>query len=245
MLVITSAMKQETDQVLACLTGTTDAAGTCPAWRGEYAGGPVTAVCTGVGREAVTAVLRETLMEEGITALISAGFAGGLTADLKTGDIVISEATLTESEDGRYTADEDLLQRAERARSGDGPRVARGTAVTVPEVAGDLAVKRALRERTGADICEMEDYWAARLAAERKIPFISVRVIIDELATDVSDFTALVNLRETGPARAACFFLSRPRRLALALRAWRQLRTARASLRQYLQLFLADGGGTR
>jgi hypothetical protein len=168
-----------------------------------------------------------------------------LTADLRTGDIVVSEATLAEGEDGRYAADEALLRRAERVRSGNSSRVVRGTAVTIPEAAGDLAVKSALRERTGADICEMEDYWAARLAAERNVPVLSVRVIIDEVATDVGDFTALVNLQKTGPARAAWFFLSRPRRLALALRAWRQFRTARTSLRQYLHDFLADGGGAR
>jgi adenosylhomocysteine nucleosidase len=245
MLVITSAMTQETDQVLACLAGTADAAGTCPAWRGECAGGPVTAVCTGVGREAVLAGLGGALAEEGVTAVISTGFAGGLTADLKTGDIVISEVTLAEGVDGRYAADDSLFLRAERARSRNGPRVVRGTAVTIPEVAGDMAAKRALRERTGADICEMEDYWAARLAAERGLPFLSVRVIIDELTTDVRDYSALVDLQETGLARAAGFFLARPRRLALAFRAWRQLRTARASLRYFLRRFLADRGEVR
>jgi adenosylhomocysteine nucleosidase len=240
MIVITSAMAQETGEVLACLAGTSAATGSCPAWRGECAGGPVTAVCTGVGRDAVNAGLDRALAEAGITAVISAGFAGGLTVDLRAGDIVLGERILGDGEHDSFAADDMLLARAARAGEKAGPRVVHGTAVTVPAVAADLAAKLGLRERTGADICEMEDYWAARLAAARGLPFLSVRVVIDEMTTDLHDFTGMVSPTGVKPLRAARFFLTHPGELAGALRTWRMYRKARASLRHFMQAFLTE-----
>ncbi len=240
MIVITSAMPQETETVVTCLDGATAAAGTCPAWRGDCAGTPATALCTGIGREAVMAGLGGALTKDGAVAVVSAGFAGALRPDLRAGDIVLCGATLADGETGRYEADLDLLDRAERACLRGGPKTLRGTGVTVPVAAADRGAKTALWERAGADVCEMEDYWAARLAADRGVPFLAVRVVLDEMTTDVSDFTGLVNEQGVRPWRVARYFLAHPGRLGAALRSWRQYRKARASLRHFMKRFLTN-----
>ncbi len=243
MIVITSAMPQETDAVLACLMGPAPAAGTCPAWRGDCSGTAAMALCTGIGREAVTAGLGGALAEGGAVAVVSAGFAGALTADLKAGDIILCDTTLADGETGRYGADGALLARAERAFSSNGPRVVRGTGVTVPVAAVNRRAKAALRERAGADICEMEDYWAARLAADHGLPFLAVRVVLDEMTTDISDFAGLVTGRGFRPWRALRYFIAHPGRLGAALRSFRQYRAARASLRHFIKRFLSTENG--
>ena len=240
MIVITTAMPQETDAVLACLEAPVTAPGTCQTWRGNCGATPAMALRTGMGREAVTTGLGGVLAAGGAVAVVSAGFAGALTADLRAGDIVLCEATLADGEEGRYAADLSLLERAERAAVAGGLRIVRGTSATVPETAGPKA-KLSLRERTGAEVCEMEDCWAARLAAEYGLPFLAVRVVLDEIGTDVSDFAGLAGDEGIRPWRAVWYFLTHPGRLGAALTSWRQFRTARASLRHFMKNFLVEG----
>lgn len=241
-MVITSAMPQETGAVSACLRVKVPASGTCPAWRGDCGGTTATTLCTGIGREALTAGLEGTLAQGNAAAVVSAGFAGALADNLKAGDIVVCGSTMAEGEAAPYDADPVLLARAYRAGVGAGPRVVRGTGVTVPVAAADRRAKSALRTRTGADVCEMEDYWAARLAADRGLPFLAVRVVLDEVATDVSDFSGFVSAKGVRPFRALGYFITHPWRIGAALRSFRQYRAARASLQSFMAEFLVNAG---
>jgi adenosylhomocysteine nucleosidase len=238
MMVITSAMPQETDAVVSCLKTTVPAAAACPAWRGDGRGTVVTALCTGVGQDAVKAGLGELLSQRRAVAVVSTGFAGALTADLRAGDIVLCDTIVADDEPGHFKGDPALLARAVQAGALEGSRVRRGTGVTVPVVAANWDVKTALRERAGADICEMEDYWVARLAAEHGLPFLSVRVVLDEMTVDISDFLDFMGPEGVRPFKVAAYFLRHPGRLGAALRSFRQYRRAQASLRHFMHRFL-------
>jgi adenosylhomocysteine nucleosidase len=227
MIIITSAMKQETGAVRRCLERTAPlAGGECPAWRGTCGGAEAVAVCTGIGRERVEAGLGGLLAGHQAEAVVSVGFGGALAPDLRAGDIVICATTTTPDGETRFSADAGLVRRAEKAMRAGGRRWVRGTGVTIPVIAGDAPARLALREKTGADICEKEDTAAARLAGAQGLPFLAVRVVLDELDTNLSDFTGLVTSRGVRPFRAAAYFTTRPGRLITTIKCYRRAKEA-------------------
>ena len=59
----------------------------------------------------------------------------------------------------------------------------------------------------------MEDFWVAEFARERGIPFLSVRVVIDEAAQEVSTHVLALPLAYILPWKVLQLVLSRPREL--------------------------------
>jgi hypothetical protein len=77
-------------------------------------------------------------------------------------------------------SDETLLSQALAAAEAGGVRVRVGQSLTVDRVVGEPAEKKALRGSTGLDVVEMESYWVGTVARERGLPFLTIRVVLDE-----------------------------------------------------------------
>ena len=110
--------------------------------------------------------------------LVSTGFCGGLSEDLKTGDLIL--ATEIAHQGRRIAVSPEILARAEEglARVGIAPKL--GSIVTAARVAVTLAEKGRLREETGAIGVEMEAGRLAEWADENGIGFIAVKAVLDE-----------------------------------------------------------------
>lgn len=129
----------------------------------------------GVGREPAARAARLMIAGHRPALLISAGFAGGLTADLRRGDCV-------EPAGVRGTTPGPELR---LAASGAGP-----TLVTVDRIVRTPAAKEALAAETGARLVDMETLAVAEVARDAGLPCRGLRVISDavddELPADVS-----------------------------------------------------------
>lgn len=101
--------------------------------------------------------------------LVSAGLAGALTDNWKTGSIVVPEAVVDAETGAEY--------RCERAPDA----VSHAVLVTAPNVSGKDA-KAALAQKFGASIVDMEAAGVARVAREKGIAFRCVKAISDERA---------------------------------------------------------------
>lgn len=113
--------------------------------------------------------------------LLSTGFCGGLRPDLRAGDLVLADVI-------RYRGEEifvspDLLQRARRALGADS-RVARIGPCESTTVVVDAERKRQLAE-AGAVSVDMESGSLAGWARRRRIPFLSLRIVLDPLDVDL------------------------------------------------------------
>lgn len=135
---------------------------------------------SGIGWNAAAAAAR-TLVSAGATALASFGMAGALDPSLECGtvllpdDIVLSDGT-------RWPTSGSWRERVRRALPSD--CAARGGALlTSLDPIGSALAKAAAWRNTGAAAVDMESAAIAQLAAERSLPFIAVRVIVD-LAKD-------------------------------------------------------------
>lgn len=162
------------------------------------------------------------LVKQGVNALVSFGFAGGLDPALRAGAVVIPASILSE---GRlYMADAAL---AARFGGLTGHCLLAGTAV-----AGDAATKRRLHATTHTDAIDLESGSVARVAADHGLPFVAVRAISDPAERDLPP-AALVALDRQGRIDLVAVLrslLRQPTQLRMLLRLGSDAAHARRSL---------------
>lgn len=169
--------------------------------------------------------------------IISFGLAGGLAVDVRPGTCIIGRAVLALGEG--FTTDSAWTQRMLAALP---------TAVVADLAAVDRAIqlpseKRLLHARTGAIAVDMESHIAARIARERGLPFVALRVVVDPVEQRVPK-AALAGYRSDGTtdARAvAAALIRQPRELPVVMRlaydAWIASRALFRCRRQLGDLF--------
>jgi adenosylhomocysteine nucleosidase len=109
--------------------------------------------------------------------VISAGFSGALSPELKIGDIVVADALV----DG--TANSLAIEMKMPANPSKGLHV--GRVVMADHLVRTIAEKQKLASATGALAVDMESFAVARVCRETKTRFLAVRVICDDLETDL------------------------------------------------------------
>lgn len=107
--------------------------------------------------------------------LLSTGFCGGLTSDLRLGDLVIADEIRTRREIVRVDAA--LVERA-RSLLGAGGLTVRVGAVECSDSVADRSEKTALAARGGVSV-DLESGPLASWARANHVPFLSCRVVLD------------------------------------------------------------------
>jgi adenosylhomocysteine nucleosidase len=184
---------------------------------------------SGIGCAAAAAAA-QALVDAGVSALMSFGMAGGLDPALKPGSVVIPCELL--STDGvRYAACREWREQVAAAVS---PlcAVTEGNLLTSSHPIETPADKAAAFRNTGAAAVDMESAAVAEIAANHKLPFIAVRVIVDT-AADVLP-RAVVAASRAGRvqfARLIGGLILAPREIGSLIRLAQRYRIAMRSLR--------------
>jgi len=212
----------------------------------NYQGG-VRFVITGVGRERVeTSLAAMDEWEDKPDGILSLGYAAALQEGLEPGDLVIADTLSATGEEACFESDPDLLAQVRRVteevQSGRS-RIA--SSVTLHGVATSRAEKRLVAAMTSASIANMEDYWVARWAFDRGIPYVSVRSVLDTLSQEVPEFISkLAGLRlPIQVMGVAIQGIVRPEKLESLVRLFKEDRIARRSLKEFGASFLSGGFG--
>lgn len=174
-----------------------------PVYEGKIDGQDIVVVISGVGKNGSERAIRLLIDSYNPDLVIIAGYAGSLTPDLVVGDVVVSARALSES--GEIV---DFIEPKPpfSARLGND-----GTLLTVDRFIGSVGEKRELGERLGAVIVDMESLYIGRIAKERGLPCIGIRVISDDLKMEIPNLSGLLNREgEMEMARAAGFFRRHP-----------------------------------
>ena len=109
--------------------------------------------------------------------IISTGFSGSLSPELRLNDIVHADSVLEEGGEP---------QALKPSMAADlSARVHVGRLLTVPRMIRTVAEKTSLGLATGALAVDMESAAVERIARERKTPFVAFRVISDDLSKDL------------------------------------------------------------
>jgi len=150
---------------------------------GSIEGVDTVLVVSGIGRASAEAATREVIAEYQPEAIVSLGFAGGLTPGGAEGDLVIAETlmpiegtTLT----GKPVASAStLVQTAQHALEGKDIPSRFGLCLTTSHIAANPEDKALLGQAIRAFAVEMESYWIGQICRESNLPFLAVRAIID------------------------------------------------------------------
>ena len=213
----------------------------------NYPGG-VRFVITGVGRERVEASLAAIdEWEDKPSGILSLGYAAALQEGLEPGDLVISDTLSAAGEESCFEADRDLLAQVRRVTEEIQPNRCRiGSSITLNGVATSRAEKRLIAAMTSASIANMEDYWVARWALERGIPYVSVRSVLDTLSQEVPEFISkLAGLKLPFQVMGVAIQgIVRPEKLESLLRLFKEDRIARRNLKEFGANFLTRSFGT-
>lgn len=123
--------------------------------------------------------------------LLSAGFSGGLIEDLRVGDLVVANALQAASGDETLTLD---LHMAPDPRL----RLYIGKLAMSNHIVRTIEEKRTIHARTGALAVDMESLAVARVCRERKVRFMAVRVISDDMSVDLpAEILSIVGAKGT------------------------------------------------
>ncbi len=143
-----------------------------PTWVGRLGERSLAVLHTGVGDTPAGRMPLQAMLATagGVRWVISAGYAGGLSPDLRVGDLVL----------GKNHSDPGLLNAARLLLENESPRV--GSLFTRSTAVETAAGKTALHAATGALAVDMETAWIAAACAAARVPLLSLRVISDAAA---------------------------------------------------------------
>jgi adenosylhomocysteine nucleosidase len=159
---------------------------------GLYDGIRIAVVESGVGFSRAQEATRSLLATHSPTWVLSCGFAGALRPSLKVGDIVaVNEIVDGAGEELQI----DLGMASDPAR-----RLSVGRLVTSRHMVKTIAEKKELAEQTEALAVDMETMAVARVCREAHQKFLAIRVISDDLSTDLPPEVSAI-FGDTGAVR--------------------------------------------
>jgi adenosylhomocysteine nucleosidase len=183
------------------------------AFRRTVAGRGVRIIHTGVGPHAARAALELAVCGELPERVISSGFAGALTPELRVGDVVCDRGIEGDVRGARFASAQAVLATARE--------------------------KREFRERTGADVVDMETDAIREVCAAAGVPMMALRVISDGPEDDLGLPPALLDgLAAKSPGamlRAAWMLLRDGARRRAFLRLVRNCKAAQLALAAALE----------
>lgn len=145
-----------------------------PGARGDIVAGTV-----GIGQKAAPA-LAALIQRYAPARILSLGFAGGLSRELHTGDVLACERVLAPDQ-------EPMSLPFPTSMSGTA-----GALLTADALLPLIPDKWQARSNTGADLVDLEGYHLAKAAREAGVPLCAVRVVLDEVDEELPPFVGAI-----------------------------------------------------
>jgi adenosylhomocysteine nucleosidase len=213
---------------------------------GKYGQTRVLLIQTGVGKRGAEGALEFVLNHYPVLAIICFGFGGGLTPELEVGDLILCQKLLCEASSAAgdaYYSDRYLINMAMQAMEAKRMKVFSANSLTADRLITTPEEKERLAEAYRAQIVDMENYWLAKKASKRNVPFLGVRAISDTSTESLPPLDHFI-----GPSGerlwqgALRHFLVRPRELIRLPRIYLNSRQARINLTQFFRAFIPHLG---
>jgi adenosylhomocysteine nucleosidase len=242
---IITAMPEETQAIVRALQHAMKIrTGERAGFKAQLSGHEIVVVEAGMGFDNATAAARQLIGELRPDLMISAGFCGGITAELQVGDAVVATGQTIVSEGGLKevpvtipTICRDFVS----CQGDDGQRVFAGLFVSTTAIMQKDRLAALLPANTPNPVVEMESAAIALVAAENGIPFIGLRTVSDpfdeELGFSLDEFCDQ-RMRIRIP-KVLLTVARKPRIIPQLFRLARNSRVASTSLSLVMERFLA------
>lgn len=145
-------------------------------------------VQSGLGRAAAFLAAAELgRQQKQLSGLVSIGFCGALDTAIATGSIILPDAIITADEE-RFDTDTAWKSMVSDRLTGL-PFVAATAMYCAAEVIETRAAKQTIHSHCGARAVDMESAGIAHAAMRLNIPFIAVRIVLDEVTDTLPEAT--------------------------------------------------------
>jgi len=206
-------------------------------WQGEWNGNPLILVRTGVGPRKARTAVKHLLAGGRFRGILSIGFAGGLQAGWKVGDLVIPDEILTlpPLPEAKHLPDPSLVERVCRRAGKSRWPFHTGRMLTSNRVICSAREKGRLGATYQAGSVEMESAVLAELARQASLPILVIRVISDEADFSLPESLVLLEyIRKKQVRKVIRCVLTQPAQTVLFLRMMRHVRKASRSLSRFI-----------
>jgi adenosylhomocysteine nucleosidase len=242
---IITAMSEETQAIVRALQHAQKIrTGGRTMYQAQLCGHEIIVAEAGMGFANATEGARRFMGELRPDLVISAGFCGGISAELQVGDAVVTSGLTVVSEGGlkEVPATIPSICRDFVSRQGDeGQRVFSGLFVSTTAIMQKDRLAALLPANTPNPVVEMESAAIALVAAENSIPFIGLRTVSDpfdeELGFSLDEFCDQ-RMRIRIP-KVLLTVARKPRIIPQLFRLARNSRDAAASLSQSMEQLLS------
>jgi adenosylhomocysteine nucleosidase len=181
----------------------------------------VTILHTGVGAKACNERLEVLLHKTRPSLVISSGFAGAVSQDLRAGNLIL----------GQNFSDPRLLAKAERILRDRKPRMVK--LFTSTSIIDSVAERNEIAREAGAAAVDMETGAIAGVCQVHGVPLLSLRVVSDSASQPFPAPPSVlfdIERQRTNFGRLFAYLLRHPRSIWGLLQFTRQIARARASL---------------
>ncbi len=155
-------------------------------YTGRFGDIPVSVIVGGVGKQNAGRAARLLCETHPPSVMLSIGYAGALSPELKRGDIVLSSYSLNEEPLGPSETDLAIERKLRTAAEASHEHhVYVGPLYTAERIVAQHEEKCQIFERTGAPVVDMESFAVYREARAHGIPFVGVHTITDTSEEDI------------------------------------------------------------
>jgi adenosylhomocysteine nucleosidase len=213
--------------------------GKTSAWPGKWKKQSIILVRSGVGRQRAEDATLQVIDHFQPSTLVSIGYAGAVQPELNVGDLVIADTIIEEKRKEKYSPDSDWLNRAKNVSCPEGFKAIVGGLLTVDNVIHDSLSKQELGKNYGVQAVEMETSAIAKVAEEKDVPLLSLRVISDRLDQELLDSSSFLGSDgEISTLKAGWYVLTHPSSIKSALSLRSQTQIATQALTKFLSNLL-------
>ena len=209
--------------------------GKTSAWPGKWGKQSIVLVRSGVGQQRAEDATLQVIDRFKPSTLVSIGYAGAVQSELNVGDLVIADTIIEEKKKGEYSPDTDWLNRAKDVSCPEGFKAVVGGLLTVDNVIHDSLSKQELGKNYSVQAVEMETSAIAKVAEEKDVPLLSLRVISDRLDQELLDSSSFLGSDgEISSLKAGWYVLTHPGSIKSALSLRSQTKIATQALTKFL-----------
>ncbi len=216
---------------------------------GTWLGRQILVVQSGIGKKRARGVLEQVMDTYSPALVISCGFAGGLNADLKLGDILIADRVIdvaynSNGDDFAIKAPETLnskeFLKAKEMSNEFSFGVYSGPLITSDVAICDPKNKKELGDQNSALGVDMETSALLRTTNKQSIPLVSIRVISDTVDQELANFSPCFDENgNVSKMKAGWYILTNPSLIPMAMSLKSQMPVAVKNMTTFLEKFVS------
>jgi len=204
-------------------------------YQGEFEKKPVNLLITGIGKERAEKGLLEVFNYIKPQFILHVGYSGGASPVVSVGTLIVANRVIALRKGTSFKPSEDLFEKAKKVCQDHQVKFQSGGIATVDRIISSPHEKADIGVTCSSLALDMESVWIAKIATEKKIPWLVAKAILDPVEMEVPDLSDCVNSTgDADPIGALQHLVKKPK----DIKGMTQMRTNAMQARETITDFL-------